>query len=386
MMQYRHVGMRRLLVLTISTLLFAGAACGDDSSDDGSNGSGPEMRDTTTLPDTGPRIEDDTDEGPGDTDAPPTEDTRGETRDATGSSDTETAQDTGTDASPSDTETAQDTGTDASPSDTETAQDTGTDTGRQDTEGSRDSGTDTGMQDTGGTGDTSDQQDTGQMQDTSSPEDTSDTGPSDTTVENDTTSDTAPSDTGGGRDATMADTRRADASRPDTNDAGGSTQPVISEVLYDGPSRDEDVFIEIKAQPNTDLSGLKIVGINGNGGGTYDELSLQGTTDANGFYLIVYDQASSSLQNKAQQIASEANLQNGPDNVQLRRGSTIVDALGYGDFSSATFAGEGNPHPDVSPGESVARYGSDIDTDDNAADFYAETSPTPGEPNTKTSP
>ncbi len=135
--------------------------------------------------------------------------------------------------------------------------------------------------------------------------------------------------------------------------------------------------------PNTDLSGFEIVGLNGHDGTEYADIVLKGETDHNGVFLVVYDKASSSLISKAQQVSSEADLQNGPDNVQLRWGSTEVDAVGYGDFANATFKGEISHHPDVSPGQSLARYGTDTDTNDNSADFYASDSPTPGESNAK---
>ena len=60
-------------------------------------------------------------------------------------------------------------------------------------------------------------------------------------------------------------------------------------------------------------------------------------------------------------------------------GFGIVDAVGYGSFTSAQFfAGEGNPAPDPPGGSSVARWFADVDTDDNATDFRVLGEPTPG--------
>jgi hypothetical protein len=165
------------------------------------------------------------------------------------------------------------------------------------------------------------------------------------------------------------------------------SQPVISEVFYDQTGADTDVFIEIAGPKNTDLSGFSLVGVNGNDGSEYADIVLKGTTDSNGLFLVAYDQASSTLKSKAQQVSSEADLQNAPDNVQLKWGSTVVDALGYGSFGgSATFAGEGMPAPDVDAGESLARYGTTTDADDNSADFYVNGSPSPGQLNAKVKP
>lgn len=63
----------------------------------------------------------------------------------------------------------------------------------------------------------------------------------------------------------------------------------------------------------------------------------------------------------------------------LRLGERVVDALGYGVFStSEIFAGEGEAAPDVAPGSSLARLFANIDTNDNFADFSELTIPTPG--------
>lgn len=163
-------------------------------------------------------------------------------------------------------------------------------------------------------------------------------------------------------------------------------QLVISELLYDNEGGDDDTFVEIHGQADTDITGYTLVGVNGNDGEEYDELTLQGSTDSDGRFVVASDTASSALKSKADQLSSEVDYQNGPDNVVLRWDSTEIDALGYGDFAEATFAGEARPHPGAEPGESLARYGGDTDTDDNLADFYASSSPTPGEANDRTDP
>ena len=56
-----------------------------------------------------------------------------------------------------------------------------------------------------------------------------------------------------------------------------------------------------------------------------------------------------------------------------------VDALGYGSFGAGdVFAGEGQPAPDPPAGESLARLFANADSDDNASDFIALATPTPG--------
>jgi hypothetical protein len=57
----------------------------------------------------------------------------------------------------------------------------------------------------------------------------------------------------------------------------------------------------------------------------------------------------------------------------------VVDAIGYGVFGpNEVFAGEGVPTPDVPAGSSLARRFANVDTDDNAADWIALATPTPG--------
>ena len=81
-------------------------------------------------------------------------------------------------------------------------------------------------------------------------------------------------------------------------------------------------------------------------------------------------------------ISTKADLQNGPDNVQLVLGAVVVDALGYGTFIAGTFfVGEGGPAVGANnTTQSLSRLPNGIDTNDNAADFALATQ-TPGAAN-----
>jgi hypothetical protein len=84
----------------------------------------------------------------------------------------------------------------------------------------------------------------------------------------------------------------------------------------------------------------------------------------------------------ADQIDAGANYQQGPDSIQLRWGTQVVDALGYGTFSGGSFfAGEGTAAPAVVDGHSLARDAGQSDTNDNAVDFHDRAAPTPGASN-----
>jgi len=159
--------------------------------------------------------------------------------------------------------------------------------------------------------------------------------------------------------------------------------PVISELLYDDPDADNDVWIELWAPPESSLDGLALEFVNGGSGNVEDTLSLSGTVGADGIVLIVDPSASDPvLTSEADITDAFADLQNGPDSVRIVQGVTVVDAVGFGTFTSDdTFAGEGDPAPDASGTQSIARLASFSDTDDNSADFRLVRTPSPGAPN-----
>lgn len=165
----------------------------------------------------------------------------------------------------------------------------------------------------------------------------------------------------------------------DCQEAGPPGQVYINEVLYDAMGTDRPtVFIELWGPPNADLDGFRVVGVNGADGEDYAVIPLQGSTDANGLFVIVHPEAEPALRAVATQIHDKADLQNGPDSVQVRWGNQRLDALGYGTFSgNAVFAGEGEPSRDVRDGRSLSRDRRHIDSDNNAQDF-SESEPSPG--------
>jgi len=73
-------------------------------------------------------------------------------------------------------------------------------------------------------------------------------------------------------------------------------------------------------------------------------------------------------------------LQNGPDAVRLTGPSIPQDVLGYGDLTASALF-EGEPHPDVASGYSVARRPDGHDSDHNLQDWVPLADPTPGQKN-----
>ncbi len=147
---------------------------------------------------------------------------------------------------------------------------------------------------------------------------------------------------------------------------------LINELLAnpDGPDAGAE-FLELLAAPDADLTGLVIQGINGATGTEYFSVTLLGTANADGFYVLggplvgTFD-------------ALLPSIQNGPDSIVLRDcGDTVVDALAYGDFGEDNIAaGEGAPA--ASPANTSLGRRAGADTDDNAADFVEQTTPSPG--------
>jgi hypothetical protein len=130
------------------------------------------------------------------------------------------------------------------------------------------------------------------------------------------------------------------------------SSPVISELYYDAVGSDAGlVFLELVGAPGSSLAGLVIEAINGTGGSVYKSVELSGAFPADGVFVIGDDDAGTTAVPDADLLA-DVDLQNGPDSVVLRDGTTVLDALGYGEFSAGdVFAGEGTPGvvPEASP-------------------------------------
>jgi hypothetical protein len=157
------------------------------------------------------------------------------------------------------------------------------------------------------------------------------------------------------------------------------SSPVISELYYDAVGSDAGlVFLELVGAPGSSLAGLVIEAINGTGGSVYKSVELSGAFPADGVFVIGDDDAGTTAVPDADLLA-DVDLQNGPDSVVLRDGTTVLDALGYGEFSAGdVFAGEGTPAPAVPAGASLARFNPFLDSGDNGADFVMLDTPTPG--------
>jgi len=156
-------------------------------------------------------------------------------------------------------------------------------------------------------------------------------------------------------------------------------QTIISELLYDAASTDNgNVFVELFGTPGTVLDGLLLEGVNGSDGSVYRSVVLAGVIPADGVFLVADDSGNGSTSIGGADLVREIDFQNGPDSVVLRNGATVLDALGYGDFTGQVFAGEGSAAPDTPSGSSLARHNPLVDTNNNFNDFMVLGLTTPG--------
>jgi len=157
----------------------------------------------------------------------------------------------------------------------------------------------------------------------------------------------------------------------------------INEVLYDNVGADAGCFIELYGPPSLSLTGYRVVMVNGFDGTDKKIIDLTGySIPGDGFFVIAQDNTVPNYDI----ITTDADFENGPDNIHLRRGGYTVDAVGYGSFDqSEYFMGEIWPVYDAGfpYGYSMCRYPDGADTDYNRRDFgiYGSAQNTPGTAN-----
>lgn len=171
---------------------------------------------------------------------------------------------------------------------------------------------------------------------------------------------------------------------------GGACEPkappariLIDEIMIDTTSSpDKDAFVELWGPAGTDLTGWRLVGVNGANNAEYQVIALAGALGGDGRFVVAHPESQAAIHDAGDQFTADVDYQNGPDSIQLRYGATVVDAIGYGTFGAGDFfAGEGSPVPKPLANHSLARDLAHTDTDDNAADFTELATPTPGAPN-----
>jgi hypothetical protein len=119
-------------------------------------------------------------------------------------------------------------------------------------------------------------------------------------------------------------------------------------------------------------------GVNGADGSIYKTVPLSGSIPADGVFVIADDDGGGATLVGNADLVVDVDFQNGPDSIVLRNGAAVLDAVGYGDFTSAVFAGEGAAAVAAPAGSSIARFNPLLDSGNNLADFTVLDLPTPG--------
>jgi len=154
-------------------------------------------------------------------------------------------------------------------------------------------------------------------------------------------------------------------------------QVVINEVLYDPIGEDTGCFIELMGPPGLSLDDYWLIGVNGEDAKHYNRIDLsQHSIPSDGYFVVAQDESVPD----ADLVDGKANFQNGPDTIELWNLDGKVDSVGYGDFTTAEFTGEGEPTLDLT-GYSIGRRPDGKDTSDNSIDFIGLAVPSPGKSN-----
>ncbi len=158
----------------------------------------------------------------------------------------------------------------------------------------------------------------------------------------------------------------------------GKLNIVLNETLYNTQGSDHGCFIELFGPGGIDLANFSVVGVNGYNGSEYVFIDLSGySIPSDGFFVIAQDTTVPNYD----MVTPDADLQNSPDNVELRFNNITIDALGYGEINDWVFTGEWLPVPDVADDHSLGRYPDGYDTDNNYNDFNDYITCTPGQSN-----
>ncbi len=180
--------------------------------------------------------------------------------------------------------------------------------------------------------------------------------------------------------------------------SGGDAAPVVrnrpqhlwlNELLYDVPGSDSDgdVFVELAGDMGGDITGFRVVLVNGDDGVIKDTITLpeDAIIPDNGVYLIADARTGAPGETNVPgaDFVDTFDPQNGPDCVQLLDANgALLDALGYGEplvavAENGLACHEGTPAQKTVSGQSLSRV-EGFDSDDNFIDFTFLDIPTPG--------
>ena len=171
--------------------------------------------------------------------------------------------------------------------------------------------------------------------------------------------------------------------------AGLASHAVINEVSIDsvaGSGGTEDDWVELYNPTNqaVDLTGWSIQKTSSSGSSLV-RAALSGSIPANGYFLVVRNNASTtqSLKNSADILVSDSfslsqnnivYLVNDDSNISSSVDLNIIDFVGFG---TAVFYEGSAPAPAIPETKSIARSPAGEDAGENAIDFQVQDNPTP---------
>ncbi len=165
---------------------------------------------------------------------------------------------------------------------------------------------------------------------------------------------------------------------PDTGSSSGcSGKVVINELQNDGPGGAEFIELYNNGTCAVPLGGWKIAYASATGGSGVAPVTFASGDSIASKSFLLYGNASFTGTKQGNLVSGLGN--NGGQLGLLDDKGAVVDAVGYKPGTSGKYT-EKSPAPDPGSG-SVGRKADGVDTDDNAADFKAFTTPTPGAAN-----
>ena len=157
--------------------------------------------------------------------------------------------------------------------------------------------------------------------------------------------------------------------------AQAATSVVISQASFGGPGGGNDEVIEIRnvSAAAIDISGWTLWGSNSAGTASARATVPAGTSLPAGKTFVF---ANSNVASNAGDVLYGTGITN-TGGIQIRNGSTVMDAFGSPSAPAAYREGAGIAQPSSGPGGFVRKNGGTQDTDDNVADFTGPTTLTP---------
>jgi len=158
--------------------------------------------------------------------------------------------------------------------------------------------------------------------------------------------------------------------------AHAATGVVISQAAFGGPGGGNDEVVEIRntTAATIDISGWTLMASNDSGTvGTRATVPAATTLPAGKTFVFANSAGTFTAQGDVLYGTGVTNT----GGIQIRNGSTVMDAFGSTAVQATFREGAGIAQPSSGAGGFIRKNGGTQDTDDNVADFTGPTTPTP---------